>query len=75
MPRLAALGLGTLSSSAFKDIAGGVAVDSSDRILYNHDTGALYYDADGSGSAARIQFAVLDNKPAHLTNADFFVVA
>ncbi len=71
----AALGLGTLNPAAYKDITGGVAVDSSDRILYDHSTGALYYDADGSGTTPRIQFAILDNKPAVLTNADFFVVS
>ncbi len=70
------LGLGTLDSGAFKDIGvSGAVVDSSDRILYDHNTGALYYDADGSGGTPRIQFAVLDNKPAHLTYADFFVVS
>ncbi len=70
------LGLGTLSAGAYKDIGvAGAVVDSTDRILYDHNTGALYYDADGSGTAGRIQFAILDNKPAVLTNADFFVVA
>ncbi len=72
----AALGLGALNVDAFKDIGvAGAVVDSTDRILYDHNTGALYYDADGSGTAARIQFAVLDNKPTTLTHADFFVVA
>ncbi len=72
----AALGLGALNVDAFKDIgASGAVVDSTDRILYDHNTGALYYDADGSGTAGRIQFAVLDNKPATLTHADFLVVA
>ncbi len=70
------LGLGTLNPAAYKDIGvAGAVVDSSDRILYNHNTGALYYDSDGSGSHAAVQFAILDNKPAVLTNADFFVVA
>ena len=70
------LGLGALNPDAFKDIgAAGAVVDSSDRILYDHNTGALYYDSDGSGSHAAIQFAILDNKPAHLTSADFFVVS
>ena len=72
----ALLGLGALSADAFKDIGvSGAAVDSTDRILYDHNTGALYYDADGSGVTPRIQFAVLDNKPTNLTHADFLVVA
>ena len=70
------LGIGALNIDAFKDIGvAGAVVDSTDRILYDHNTGALYYDADGSGTAARIQFAVLDNKPTTLTHAGFFVVA
>ncbi len=70
------LGLGTLSAAAYKDIGNaGAVVDSTDRILYNHNTGQLFYDADGSGAGDRIEFAVLENRPAVLTNADFFIVA
>lgn len=44
------------------------------RILYRPDTGALYYDADGSGTAYAAQhFATLDNH-ATLTAADIRVV-
>jgi hypothetical protein len=35
---------------------------------------ALFYDADGSGAGAAIQFAVLTNKPAGLAASDFVVV-
>ena len=64
---------GTLAASAFKDIATGVK-DSNDRIIYNSDTGALYYDRDGSGSAfGNIKFAVVETH-AHLTAADFVVI-
>ena len=48
-------------------------VDADDRILYDKATGALSYDADGSGAQAAVQFAVIDTKVA-LTGADFFVV-
>jgi Ca2+-binding RTX toxin-like protein len=65
---------GTLSASAFVSGAGLTAAqDASDRIVYNTTTGALFYDADGVGGAAAVQFAVLDNHAA-LTNADFVVV-
>ena len=69
-----ALSAGDLASSAFKDLGNtGAVVDSNDRILYNHDTGALSYDADGSGTAkTAIQFAVIDTKVT-LTHADFLV--
>ncbi len=39
--------------------AGGVAHDADDRIIYDTDSGALSYDADGGGDVAAIQFAQL----------------
>ncbi|MEV5407125.1 hypothetical protein AB0L20_31920, partial [Streptomyces albidoflavus] len=52
---------------------GPSAHDGSDRIIYNDQTGALYYDADGTGGSAAIQFAKL--KPGlALTHKDFFVI-
>ncbi len=69
-----ALTAGALSADAFKETSAGGAIDASDRILYNKATGALSYDADGSGTASTaVQFALLDNK-AILTAADFTVV-
>jgi Ca2+-binding RTX toxin-like protein len=66
------LPLGVLDEAAFK-VMGTTAIDASDRILYNKSTGALFYDADGSGTASTaIQFAALDNK-ATLTAADFLI--
>ena len=50
-------------------------LDADDRILYNHNTGVLSYDSNGSAAGGRHQFAILDNTPATLTHADFFVVA
>jgi Ca2+-binding RTX toxin-like protein len=67
---------GTLSASAFASGAGLTqAQDSTDRIVYNTTTGALFYDADGNqaGGVAAVQFAVIDNHVA-VTNADFVVV-
>ncbi len=63
------LAAGTLSADAF---AVGAATTAAQHILYNADTGALSYDADGSGAGAAIQFATLQ---AHLTitNTDFLV--
>ncbi|MHC2018758.1 calcium-binding protein [Methylobacterium sp. CM6247] len=66
-----ALTLGDLAASAFKDIASG-AVDTSDRILYNHGTGELYYDADGNGAAKAILFAIVDTKVT-LNYHDFLI--
>jgi Ca2+-binding RTX toxin-like protein len=63
---------GTLSSNNF--LAGtGMAADGNDYILYNTTSGALYYDADGNGAVAALQFATLTGNPL-ITNADFTVV-
>lgn len=53
----AGLATGALPASAF--VIGGTAQDANDRILYDPQTGALLFDADGNGSVAAIQFASL----------------
>jgi hypothetical protein len=62
---------GTLAASAFR--IGTAAADATDRIIYNSATGALLYDADGSGAGAARQFATLDDGLA-LTRSDFLIV-
>lgn len=49
------------------------AKDSSDRIVYDKKAGALYYDKDGTGSAAKVKIATLDKK-LKLSYHDFFVI-
>jgi T5SS/PEP-CTERM-associated repeat protein len=66
------LAVGALSSSAF--YTGTKAHDANDRIIYNKATGALFFDVDGTGAAAQIQFATLANKPADLAANDFMVI-
>lgn len=67
-----------LTADEFYSAAGATkAHDASDRIIYNSTTGALYYDADGTGTAAKaVQFAMLGSTehPA-LTFADILLVA
>ena len=65
---------GTLSSALFCANSTGSAQDDNDYILYNTSSGALLYDADGSGEGAAVQFASLSNKPEVSAN-DFLVVA
>jgi Ca2+-binding RTX toxin-like protein len=71
-----ALPTGLLAADAFWSAsAASGAHDTSDRVIYNTTTGALYYDADGSGTAATaVQFATLTGSPDFVTNADFVVI-
>jgi len=66
------LARGTLSPTAFVANDTGLATTANDRIIYETDSGRLYYDSDGLGGAGRQQFAKLDVYLA-LTNADFLV--
>jgi serralysin len=74
-----------LSSTIFRDMgfsgspasdaffhAGSAAQDADDRILYDQTVGALYYDADGIGALAAVQFAVLSGAPS-LLYTDLYV--
>jgi serralysin len=66
-------GTGTLASTMFRAGAGiSTAADSNDHVIYNKTTGALFYDADGSGATPAVQFAKLSAGLA-LTHADFLV--
>lgn len=51
---------------------GAAAGDANDRFIYNRNTGALFFDVDGTGSTGQVQIATLTNKP-QITNADIFV--
>ena len=63
---------GILGEGAF--IVGAAATDEDQRIIYNLATGALFYDADGTGATAAVQFAKLPVGLGTLTSNDFFVV-
>ncbi|MGO4387392.1 cadherin domain-containing protein [Microvirga sp. 2YAF29] len=74
-----------LAKSVFKKMAkkgviktnefyqGTKANDKDDHVIYNKKTGALYYDADGTGSQAQVQIATL-SKNLKMTYKDFFVI-
>lgn len=63
---------GVLAAVAFESNTTGTAEDADDRIIYNPTTGGLFYDADGIGAIAAIQFATLTGAPS-ITAADFLV--
>jgi Ca2+-binding RTX toxin-like protein len=62
---------GALATSALA--FGAVAQDADDRIIYDQATGRLYFDADGSGGGAALQFATLAGMPT-ITASDFIVI-
>ena len=68
-----ALTAGVLATTAFRANTTGLAGDSSDRIIYETDTGELYYDANGSASGGGILFAKL-GIGLGITAADFAVI-
>lgn len=65
--------LGTLAASAFRQNASGLAADASDRIIYETDTGNLFYDSNGNRSGGRTLVAHLDGGLA-VTHQDFLIV-
>ncbi len=62
---------GSPGSDAFFHL-GATAQDADDRILYDQAVGSLYYDADGAGALAAVQFATLLGSPL-LTYSDIYV--
>ncbi len=69
---------GTLTAGAAISAAqfrlGAAAGNNSDRFIYNKNTGALFFDVDGTGSSAQIQIAQLQTGLA-LTNQDIVIFA
>jgi Ca2+-binding RTX toxin-like protein len=65
--------LGYLAAERFASVSpGGNATNVNQRIVYEQSTGKLFYDADGSGSGMKIQFAQV-MAGAALTALDFWV--
>jgi Ca2+-binding RTX toxin-like protein len=66
--------VGAIDSADFRSGAGiTTAGDATDRVIYNTSTGALFYDADGLGGAAAVQFAQLNGNPA-LSFSDILII-
>ncbi|TXI18293.1 MAG: hypothetical protein E6Q62_07060 [Nitrosomonas sp.] len=62
---------GTLAAGRFR--VGAQALDANDNVLYNKTAGTLWYDADGNGTGAAAQIAVIGSG-LNLTNADIVVI-
>lgn len=64
---------GKLARDAFVANASGTAMDREDRLIYETDTGKLFYDANGSGKGKAILVAQLD-AGLDLGAGDVFVI-
>ncbi|MSR13966.1 MAG: calcium-binding protein, partial [Gammaproteobacteria bacterium] len=70
-----ALPVGALAASSFEAGAGlTAAATGNGRIVYDTTSGGVYYDRDGSGGVAAVQFATLASAVDGLAGVDFFVV-
>jgi serralysin len=68
------LTLQDLAANQFRSGAGVTTANSAtQRVIYNTTTGDLYFDADGSGGAAAVKFAIVSNHAA-LTFSDIQVM-
>ena len=65
------LGRGQLDEVDFR--GGGTASGREAQLIYDRDTGKLFYDPDGAGRAQKSLFAILDNRAA-LDADDIFLI-
>ncbi len=64
---------GELLSGYFRSNDTGLAQDANDHIIYEKDTGELYYDSNGTAAGGSVLFATV-KAGLSLTYADFFVI-
>ncbi|MEQ1717317.1 MAG: calcium-binding protein, partial [Hyphomicrobium sp.] len=74
---LSGFGLGaTFEAGELVSSGTGAAVGAAAQLIYNETTHELWFDADGTTAVeAAMKLALLQNAPAHLTLADFGVLA
>jgi len=65
---------GALATANFVANAAGVVTGAAAQFVYDTDSGALFWDRDGSGAATAVQIALLNGAPT-LEATDFVVVA
>jgi hypothetical protein len=61
----------SLDANEFVINTTGVASTTGAQIIYNSQSGTLFYDADGIGGAAAVQFATIQNLAGTLDRSDF----
>jgi Ca2+-binding RTX toxin-like protein len=69
----AALGA-KVGSKEFRANLSGDAQDKNDKLIYETDTGKLYYDADGNKSGDKVLVATFDPHVSNLSHLDFEIV-
>lgn len=62
-----------LSEGMYRANLNGQAKDQNDHVLYDTDSGRLYYDADGVGGEKRTLFAIIQNA-GKIDAADFAII-
>ena len=67
------VGTGTLTAAQFVANATGTAQDADDCIVYETNTGSVFFDSNGNAAGGAIQFAKLA-AGLKFTNADFFII-
>ena len=55
-------------------VVGTAAIDAKDRLIYNKNTGAVFFDGDGVGGTGQVQFATLSTNLT-MTHNDISVIA
>jgi Ca2+-binding RTX toxin-like protein len=67
----AVLPAGPLAENSF--VTGTAAADANDHIIFNPETGQMFYDADGNGVGAALLFATV-TPATQLSAANFLVI-
>ncbi|MDW9806521.1 calcium-binding protein [Sinorhizobium meliloti] len=67
------VGTGALTAAQFASNTTGLAADADDRVIYESDTGKLFYDSDGNGGGGAVHFATLSANIA-ITAGDFLII-
>ncbi|HCL63827.1 MAG TPA: calcium-binding protein, partial [Rhizobium sp.] len=65
--------VGVLAAGAFVRNNTGLAQDASDRIIYESDTGNLFYDSNGNAAGGSVLIGVL-SVDLLLTSGDFSII-
>jgi Ca2+-binding RTX toxin-like protein len=68
----AIVGTGTLTAAQFVANTTGLAGDADDRIIYETDTGNIFYDTNGNSAGGSTLFAIV-GAGLGITNADFLI--